>query len=580
MKRRSFLQIALAPLVASLVRLPAAKAQQSQDQQISEGPIKGSVPMAIGLNGINDWSAEQPFLDVMKTARPWIGHKSGQWGGAGHDDLAQAGYLDEFGWPLEIPPELSSIGTVVLTDLPEAAETLAGRYLLRFEGDGIVEVGGRARTVRYGRNEVRFDFAPGSGPVDIRIQRTDRGKTGNHVRNITIVREDQVPAFDAGAVFNPDFLDILQGFRAVRFMDWMQTNNSTQQGWDNRPLATDYTYALRGVPAEVMIDLANRIGVDAWFNMPHLADDGYVRAFATLVRDTLWHDLKAYMEFSNEVWNWQFEQAKWAREQGLARWDADNTWVQFYAYRAAQVAAICSEVYGTEDKDRLINVLSTQTGWIGLERDILDPPQLRREEADAPAPATRFDAYAITGYFGNPLGNEDRAPMIREWLADSLALAEQAAEAKGLTGAARDSYVQAHRFDVATAQAAAELRDGLGSGEAEGTLRWLIDTVFAHHAEAAATWGLDLIMYEGGTHVVGHGPMIDDAEITEFFIHLNYSPEMAALYTELIEGWHAAGGKLFNVFADVAPPSKWGSWGTLRHLGDDNPRWDAVRAFL
>ncbi|MFC3117452.1 hypothetical protein ACFOHS_00660 [Jhaorihella thermophila] len=99
-------------------------------------------PMAINLSGVNDYATQQPFIDVFKSARSWIGHKPGQWGGATHEDLEAAGYLDENGWPLEIPPELSSIGTVILTDLPKEAVSLAGRYRLTFDGDGIVEVGG------------------------------------------------------------------------------------------------------------------------------------------------------------------------------------------------------------------------------------------------------------------------------------------------------------------------------------------------------------------------------------------------------------------------------------------------------
>ena len=542
-------------------------------------PPADPVPIMVHLSSVTDWKTQQPFIDVMKTARTWIGHKPGRWGGAGHDDLAAAGYLDENGWPVEIPPELGSIGTVVLTSMPEAAQDLAGRYVLRFEGDGIVEVGGRAKNVRYGRGEVRFDYQPGPGLVDIRIQRTDRKKTGDHVRNITLVKEDNLAIFEAGAVFNPDFLHRLEGFEALRFMDWMETNDSEQSSWSDRPRRSDYTYSLRGVPTEVMLDLANLLGMDAWFNMPHLADDDYIRRFATLVHDGLWRDLTAYVEFSNEVWNWQFEQARWAGRMAQERWGRDNAWVQYYALRASQAAAIWSEVYGADAEARLINVISTQTGWLDLEKDILDPPLLKQELPSRPQVSSYFDAYAITGYFGHALGKEDRAPMVRDWIADSRTLAEQAAEAEGLTGQALAAYVEAHQYDVATALAEAELRDGLSSGSESGTLNHLLTTLFPHHARVARAHGLDLVMYEGGTHLVGQGPVVDDEALTDFFIHVNYSAEMGALYTDLIAGWHAAGGRLFALFADVNPPSKWGSWGTLRHLSDDNPRWDAVAAF-
>ncbi len=565
-------------LVLVLISLCAALAAPAQAQDTAP-PAGGSLPLAVNLSGVKDWATQQPFIDVMKTARTWIGHMPGQWGGASHADLAAAGYLDENGWPLEIPPELGSIGTVVLTSMPEEARSLAGRYVLRFEGDGIVEVGGQAKNVRYGKNEVRFDYEPGPGLVDIRIQRTDRKKAGDYLRNITIVKEENLKLHEAGAVFNPDFLHRLEGFEALRFMDWMETNGSDQSGWADRPRRSDYTYTLRGVPVEVMLDLANLLGADAWFNMPHLADDDYIRRFATLVHDGLWQDLTAYVEFSNEVWNWQFEQARWAGRMAQERWNRDNGWVQYYALRASEAAAIWSEVYGADTKDRLVNVIATQTGWLGLEKDILDPPLLRQEQPDRPAVSSFFDAYAITGYFGHALGKEDRAPMVHEWIDDSRAMAEQAAETEGLTGAARDSYVAAHQYDVATALAGAELRDGLSSGNEEGTLNHLLTTLIPHHVEVARTHGLDLVVYEGGTHLAGRGSVRDDEALIEFFTHVNYSAEMGALYTELLSGWQAVNGRLFAIFDDIRQPSRWGSWGTLRHLSDDNPRWDAVAAF-
>jgi len=54
---------------------------------------------------------------------------------------------------------------------------------------------------------------------------------------------------------------------------------------------------------------------------------------------------------------------------------------------------------------------------------------------------------------------------------------------------------------------------------------------------------------------------------------------MAKLYEELLTGWVASGGTLFNAFVDVAPASQWGSWGALRHLADDNPRWNMLMSY-
>ncbi|TLP67335.1 hypothetical protein FEE96_08310 [Parasedimentitalea maritima] len=535
-------------------------------------------PIAINLAAIADWSPQAPFLDHFKTARPWIGHIAGQWGGAGHDDLVSADYLDKNGWPTALPPELGSIGTVILTDLPETATSLAGRYVLRFEGDGIVEVSGRGKNVRYGKGLVSFDYTPGPGPVEIRIQRTDRANTGDYVRNITVVKQEHLDAYDAGALFNPLWLDRLQGFAALRFMDWMETNGSAQIGWEDRPLISDYTWGRKGVPAEIMLELADQLATDPWFTMPHAGDDSYFRQFAMLAAAGLDDDRQVYVEYSNEVWNWQFPQAKWADDQARTRWGGDDLWMQFYGGRAAEMAQIWTASFGDKAPEQLVRVITTQTGWLGLEQQILEAPLWVAEKADRHPPARYFDAYAVTGYFGGILGLKDRAGMVRAWIADSAERAHDAATAQGLTGTAQRDFVSKHQYDIASVQAEAELRDGLISGDPADTLADLLGRVLPYQADIAAKHGLDLIMYEGGSHIVGIGPMVDDDTLTGFFTHFNYTTEIGTLYGELLAGWQALGGQMFTAYVDVYTPAKWGSWGALRNLNDSNPRWDALEA--
>jgi len=564
-------------------RLPVVPAPTQPPSEPTAAPFKITAPkdavpgtsdLGLGLAPIADWSTELPFLDLMKTSRPWLGHLAGRFGGMEYEELQSGGYLDAQGWPARMPRALGSIGTLILTDMPEAATSLTGRYLLRFEGKGIIEVTGRAKNIRYGKNAVRFDYTPGPGSVDIRIQRMTRS---DPPRNITVVREDRVAAYDGGARFNPDWTQHLEGMDVLRFMDWMMTNDSPIARWEDRPQPQDVTYALRGVPVEVMVGLANELGIDPWFNMPHLADDGYVTGFATYVHGALAPRLTAHVEFSNEVWNWQFAQTAWADEQAQARWGEADKGMQFYGTRAAEVAALWSEVFADEADARLSNVISSQTGWMGLETEALEAPLFVAEQDGNRPPVKAFDAYAITGYFGGVLGLEDRAEMVDGWLAASAADARAAGEAEGLSGEALAAYVLAHRFDGAAALAGRELKDGAVSGRTEDTLSDLIGRVWPYHAAVARAHDLDLVMYEGGSHVVGLGARVNDEALTAFFHHLNYAPEMGALYADLLAGWKAVGGQLFTHYADVYAPTKWGAWGALRHLDDDNnPRWQAL----
>jgi hypothetical protein len=538
-------------------------------------------PLAMGLAGIHDWSTEQPFVDLMKTARSWIGHLPDQWGGWDHAALAAGGYLDANGWPVAVPEALTGITTLILTDQPADAASLAGRYRLTYQGEGVIELGGRATNVRYGRGEIWFDYAPGEGFVILTIAATDPRRTGDHVRDIAVVKAENVALHEAGAIFNPGWIARVRHLRAVRFMDWMATNDSEASDWARRPKPGDFSYAPAGAPVEIMVALANEIGADPWFTLPHRATDGWMRSFAEYVRDHLDPRLKAHVEYSNELWNWQFGQARWADAEARARWGADapdDAWMQFAGMRAAEMAQIWDDVFGPDADRRLVKVIATQTGWLGLESPLLEAPLWVAEDPGHRPPVAYFDAYAVTGYFGGALGNE-KAAAVRGWIAGSRATAAAEADARGLNGRAHAAFVETHGFDRAVAQAAAELRDGSVTGDPGDSLGELLGRTLPYQAEVARAHGLDLIMYEGGTHVVGIGPAVDDPDLTAFFTRLNYAPEMGALYAELLDGWRRLGGTLFNAFVDVYPPGKWGSWGALRHLDDGNPRWEALASF-
>lgn len=524
--------------------------------------------LGLGLNGLADWTVQQPFLDVMKTAREWVGHLPGQWGGFDHARLKAEGMLDARGWPTRLPDGVTGLSTLVLTDLPEGSGGVAGRYLLAYEGRGRLVLAGRAQNLSEAPGRASFDYTPGEGGVILTIDATE---PEDPIRNITLVREDRAEALARGEVFNPDWLARIRGVRMIRFMDWMKTNDSTLSALQDRPKPEDFAWTLSGAPVEVMIALANELNADPWFTLPHLASDDLIRFYAEAVRDGLNPGLNAHVEFSNEVWNWQFAQAHWAEDQARARWGGESKWVQFYALRAGQMADIWAGVFGAEAPTRLTRVIAVQTGWLGLEDQILNAPDILAD--GLPAPATHFDAYAVTGYFSGLIGSDEKAGRVRDWVAASQAAAEKAAADQGLTGDAARAYVAAHRFDLAVAEAIPEVARGAATGDPSDSLDRLLTVVLPHHAQVAAKHGLRLVMYEGGTHVVGYGAQVNDPALTAFFTHLNYSPEMAALYDRLLAGWAAVTPEPFNAFVDVSAPSKWGSWGALRHLTDENPRW-------
>ncbi len=505
--------------------------------------------LAMGLNGLSDWSVQHPFVDIFKTARGWIGHREGEWGAWRQDDLIALGLLSADGWPIALPEGATHLEALILSDQPpETQAELAGRYRVTWKGTGTLRILGRARKVSIGDHEAWFSYTPGDGSIAIAILETDPRGTGDFIRDISVVREKQIPLFEAGAVFNPDWLAVVSDLRAIRFMDWMQTNNSPLSRWEDRPRPSDASWSTRGVPLEIMVQLANEIGADPWFNMPHMADDDYIRRFAEYVRDHLDRRLIAHVEYSNEMWNFLFGQTIWAEAQARALWGAaagGEGWMQYAGKRASEVMRIWTDVFAAEAETRLRRIAAVHTGWPGLEAAFFEAPLWRESTPGTPAPGDTFDAYAVSGYFGLELGSDEMAETVRGWI--------------GLPD------------DAGIAEAARALR--------EGSLRQLLDELYPHHARAAARYGLDLVMYEGGTHVVGSGAQRDDPAFEAFFRRLNYSDEMALLYDELLTGWRAAGGTLFNAFVDVARPTKYGAWGAQRWLGDENPRWQVLAEY-
>ena len=224
--------------------------------------------------------------------------------------------------------------------------------------------------------------------------------------------------------------------------------------------------------------------------------------------------------------------------------------------------------------DRLTRIVSVQTGWLWLESQILDAPLVVAE--GLPPPGESFDAYAVTGYFSGGLGGEKKFVAIKEWLRQSRQAALDQAALEGLKGGEAEAYARQHRYDLADKLAAQEIRDGSVTGDAENSVMQVLTEVLPYHASIAADRGLRLMMYEGGSHVVGIGGQTEDEELTAFFTHLNFTPEMGALYAQMVAGWQLQSDAPFNAFVDFYRPGKWGSWGALRHLTDDNPRWDAL----
>ncbi|NET57406.1 MAG: cellulose-binding protein, partial [Symploca sp. SIO2E6] len=324
----------------------------------SSSSIDGALALGTNLHRIADWSTQLPFLDAFKSSRQWITQCqqgepgcSGSWSTNEYEKLD----LDEYGWvkslpASEDPPEYTRVSTLMFRDVERYP---GGQYVVTYEGEGTIEYKGNASKDEAASTPGRdvINVTPSKAGIHLIITATDPNQNGQYIRNIRVVPANYEQNYTS-EIFNPDFIARIKKFQALRFMDWMGTNDSEQGEWQNRPqLATaSYNSKTGGPPVEIMVELANRLQVDPWFNLPHQATDEYITKFAQIVKDNLDPNLTIYLEYSNEVWNPQFEQFHWVKDNGQI--PGGKTPYQSYGVRTAQMCDLWKGVFA-QQSDRV-----------------------------------------------------------------------------------------------------------------------------------------------------------------------------------------------------------------------------------
>lgn len=483
--------------------------------------------LGINLNGPSDWNSELPFVDVFRLARQWISQREGSgWGKGPPLELDAQGWIKKLepGCYAETP--MNTIG---------GGRFPGGPYVLLYEGEGKFRFNGPAKIVSETPGRMVVEVTAGSGGgFFLQIRETN---PDNPLRNIRFI----MPGYEAThaeQIFHPVFLKRWEGFASLRFMDWQHTNNSKQEKWSDRPKLDSAVWTgSGGIPVETMVALSNRLKVDPWFCLPHLADDDYVRQFASLVKATLDPSLKVHVEFSNEVWNGQFEQARWAERQAKERGigPADRPWegrAQFYVRRSVEIFKIWEEVFG--GKERLVRHIAWQAGGGTYWSD----GQVMRHVQPGEA-----DALSIAPYISMNVPRDANNP--------------EALTAEKVAGWTVDEVLD-HVENVALPQC----------------LGWIRE-----HKAVADKHRVRLTAYEGGQHLVGVTGGENNEALARLFHEANRHPRMGVIYRKYYEGWKDAGGDLFCVFASIGTWNKWGSWGLAEYYDErpaDVPKYEAT----
>lgn len=272
-----------------------------------------------GEAGIYSQEQEQMWVDVIKQATAF----------AKASDAGTLAASDASGNPLE------DFQSTVLTALPN---NLGTYHLSMVVSQNPTIVFSSGVTVT---NQV-YNAATHTVTADVNINAPSGAikmtvtNTGGGASNIHLIR----PGYDPSnpPVFTTNYLNFLKAVHpnALRFMNFLSTNDNPVRSWSQRTLPSDATQTqttpllhfdnsvdfayqslptanYKGIAWEYAIMLANAVHSDMWINIPSQADDNYITQLANLIKngDTvngvhyagLSPDLNVYIEYTNEAWN-------------------------------------------------------------------------------------------------------------------------------------------------------------------------------------------------------------------------------------------------------------------------------------
>jgi len=517
--------------------------------------LMSATPMEIGMNldQVNDYTPNWIFTDAFQHSRNWISHSY-------NTVTRQADFhggefipvqTDGSGWPTQLATWTNAhghlmqqrLGTLMFRELD--GKYPAGTYRAEWRGTGDVRFGFDAREVSRGRTADGAHFAllnvtPGQGGIYLAI---DAMSSSDPIRDVHVWMPEYNGQSFAGqrwqpganfSPFHPLYQERLRDFGILRFMQTQETNTSDIRTWADRRDAQDARQAsgsggpmANGMSVEYMVQLANELNADPWFSMPHMANDDFVRNFATYVRDHLEPDLTAYVEWSNEIWNSAsgFEAYAWIAQEIQKPENSGITHWQFAGREAARDMDILTDVFAGQTQ-RIVRTAAGQAANAWVTERILENMN------------GRFDAIAIAPYYGP-------------------------------TGAQRATYSATTTVD----QVLADLRANVPAGA------WM---TVDHHRLAddfSARLGrdIDLIAYEGGPHLDGRNAAYQNA-----FYQATKDPRMADIFRDYLRIQNASGLDAYVHYklTDRDRVSPYGLMGVL--LSQDQPIGEAhlYRALL
>ena len=502
------------------------------------------VPLGVNIEGLWDWARLQPFVDLMKMSRPW-GSVDAPW-----DEKTAT---DAQGWPTGDAGVIVNVRTFEPGDENKPYRWLTpGTYKLRFAGRADV---GPSGSTNVQINNYRYDAAKNVSTADVVVGvrasqlMLDFRNTQGGVKNVSL----RLPGYKPSQTFTDPFITALRPFGVVRVMDFLRTNNNPLTRWSERTLPRSATQSSpKGASYEYAIQMANELGKDVWINIPQGVDDAYVRNLAKLLKRELAPQRAVYIEYSNELWNFQFSQTTANTEAAVREAIAGDTtltngkrctqalfdattedcnpyWAGYYRVgkQAMRVGEIFSEVYGADAMNKQVRVVyATQFSNPGIAESVLKNIATYRGK-----PSSVLFGVATAPYF---------------YLSEELAASGSASQDEILQSLQGSLKKENEPFFAAGVnEGGAFVRKAYNGGMYTG----------ASHKALADYYGLKSLAYEGGPDLRQQGANRGNK------IAANRSAKMGTLINNEMTQWFGCGNDLFMHFSLSSAWDEYGYWG-------------------
>lgn len=503
-------------------------------------------PIGTNTNELMENDSSVPFIDLFRAALPF--EEARPWITKGNI------IYDANQWPQNL--QGGQAGTRFLSNLP-GPSIPAGTYTVLYDGEGEIRYANDAQLVEHNASYDLINIEPGSDGMLNASLVIVNSNPQNHLRNIRILPPGGICAdnpfqrvVDASAcggnylsfvenyqriIFNPDYLNFMKDFRAIRFMNMSGVTRSTIKTWEDRHKLTEATWGggegSRGAPLEIMVELANRLNADPWFTLPHGADDTYVYRYASYVKKHLNPNLRPHIEYSNETWNTIFTQGNYMIDMGKKlglEYNAVRAGHRYYSQRAVEIFKIWEQVFG--GNKRLVRILAGWTINTKLTETVLTHKDAYKH----------VDAFAIGPYV---FGGHKEVRTIKS-VDDALGLITN------------DEYRYSH----------AKVMEYIRTQKA------IMDK-----------YGIQLVAYEAGQGLVDFKTRSDDEFPNPLLFAANRDPRMRGIYDRFLHGWKAEGGALLMHYSSPRTFTKHGPWGTKEYITQPTnqaPKYQALLEFI